>query len=117
MRRDDRAAQIVELVIRHGGIVTAHSPFRGETTVGPYHEAVDRGKRFAVISYGRFGGMSSLQTEYAGALEAASAFVDRVGSTRANEAGRDASKRMGLRIPDPVEKPARRRTGSARSKR
>lgn len=74
-------ARVVE-ALKAGRILTAYTPFTHEdVTVGPYREAVDIGKRFAVIGV-RTGNI----TRWATSEEAAGAFVSRVGSTRAREA-------------------------------
>lgn len=83
LSHNDKAAARVTEAIKAGRILTAYAPLTHEdTTVGPYKEAVDAGKRFAVI-----GVKTGHITRWATAEEAAWAFVvDRVGSTRAREA-------------------------------
>lgn len=79
---DKAVARVVDVLAR-GKILKAYSPLDHEdVTVGPYHEAVDRGNRFAVIGWRG----QSPQRVFRTALEAAHSFVGRVGSTRAREA-------------------------------
>ncbi len=86
----------VSAVISRAIVLTAHNALDHEdTTVGPYHEAVDCGVRFACIgSRGR-----APERREARADAAAEAFVARVGAGRANEAARAAAKRAGLVLP------------------
>lgn len=79
----------VAAVITAGVVLTAHNALQHEdTTVGPYHEAVDRGIRFACIGVrGR-----APERREARAVDAAEAFVERVGTGRANDAAKLAAK-------------------------
>lgn len=85
---DKAEARVVEC-LKAGKVLKAYSPITHEDlTVGPYQEAVDTGKRFAII-----GTKTDYITRWATAEEAAGAFVaGRVGSTRAREAAIQASK-------------------------
>lgn len=84
MTNIEKAAAKVEAEIVSGNVLVAYSALdRGDFSVGPYTEAVDRGFRFAVIGNGR---TASRQREFRTAKEAAYSFVNTVGSTRAREA-------------------------------
>jgi hypothetical protein len=94
MNRNDIAIARVAQVIAAGHVLVAHNSLRGEdTTIGPYHEAVDRGIRFACIGVRGRAEMESTRR----AEDAAWWFVmERVGSSRANDAAKAAAKRHGL---------------------
>lgn len=86
-----RVAQCIEAKI----VLVAHNALDHEdTTVGPYHEAVDRGIRFACLSV-KGKAPDRLATL---AQNAADGFVSRVGSTRANEAAKAAAKKAGITL-------------------
>lgn len=100
LTRDEVAAARVAQLVKAGAVLVAHNHLDHEdTSIGQYHEAVDRGYRFAVIgdkgrAEQRFGVVREFKT-----LEcAAAAFVGRVGSTRANDAARAAAKKRGLTL-------------------
>jgi hypothetical protein len=94
MNRNEIAIARVAQVIAAGHVLVAHNALAHEdTTVGTYHEAVDSGIRFAVL--GMKANRSSAFT--AKAEDAAEIFVmERVGSSRANDAAKAAAKRHGL---------------------
>jgi hypothetical protein len=94
LNRNDIAIARVAQVIAAGHVLVAHNALAHEdTTVGPYHEAVDSGIRFACI--GVKGKTSEERTRKA--EDAAWSFVmERVGSSRANDAAKAAAKRHGL---------------------
>ena len=67
--------------------------------VGPYREAVDRGFRFAVIGdKGRAEAKLGVGREFTTAENAAWGFINRVGSTRANDAAKAAAKKRGIAL-------------------
>lgn len=69
--------------IERGHMLCAYDPLHHEdASVGPYHEAVDRGYRYAVISWKA----RTSDERTTRARDAADHFVSRVGTTRANEA-------------------------------
>lgn len=85
MTNNEKAAQRVASAIAKGRVVKAYNVLhRQETSVGPYHEAVDRGYSFAVFGYG--GPHGGFEETFRTATQAAREFVRRVGSTRAREA-------------------------------
>lgn len=94
LNRNEIAIARVAQVIKAGHVLIAHNAMDSEdTTVGTYHEAVDRGIRFACIGVkGR-----APERRTATAEDAAECFVmERVGSSRANEAAKAAAKRHEL---------------------
>jgi hypothetical protein len=94
MNRNEIAIARVAQVIAAGHVLVAHNALAGEdTTVGPYSEAVDRGIRFACIGVkGRTPDRHTATADFA-----AGCFVmERVGSSRANDAAKAAAKRHGL---------------------
>jgi hypothetical protein len=96
MNRNEIAIARVAQVIAAGHVLVAHNAMHGEdTTVGIYHEAVDRGIRFACIGVkGR-----AVERHTTTADDAAECFVmERVGSSRANDAAKAAAKRHGLEL-------------------
>jgi len=96
LSRHETTVARVAAVISRSLVLTAHNAILHEdTTVGPYHEAVDRGVRYACI--GTRGRAPERRESRADA--AAEAFVDRVGTSRANDAAKTAAKRVGLVLP------------------
>jgi len=89
MTRHEITVARVAAVIARAVVLTAHNALDHEdTTVGPYHEAVDRGVRFACIgARGRAPERREVRAD-----AAAEAFVARVGAGRANEAAMAAAK-------------------------
>lgn len=85
-----RAVARVAACIERGHVLRASDVVhREDSTVGPYHEAVDRGYRYAVISW-------KARTEDARtyrAIDAADHFVSRVGNARANDASRACARK------------------------
>jgi hypothetical protein len=96
LNRNDIAIARVAQVIAAGHVLVAHNSLRGEdTTIGPYQEAVDRGIRFACIGVRGRAHEEHTRT----AQDAAWCFVmERVGSSRANDAAKAAAKRHGLEL-------------------
>lgn len=96
LSRHETTVARVSAVIARSIVLTAHNAILHEdTTVGPYHEAVDRGVRFACIGVrGRAPERRESQAD-----AAAEAFISRVGSGRANDAAKMAAKRLGLVLP------------------
>lgn len=94
--RHETTVARVAAVISAGVVLTAHNALQHEdTTVGPYHEAVDRGVRFACIGVrGR-----APERRESRAVDAAEAFVARVGTGRANDAAKSAAKSRKLVLP------------------
>lgn len=96
LNRHETTVARVAAVIADGCVLTAHNAVDHEdTTVGPYHEAVDRGVRYACI--GVRGRRPELRE--ARAVDAAEGFVGRVGTGRANDAARAMAKSRGLTLP------------------
>lgn len=91
-RHETTVARVAQ-VIKANIVLTAHNAVAHEkTTVGPYHEAVDRGIRFACLSTkGRAPERMARSAE-----DAADGFVARVGGSRANDAAKAAAKNAGL---------------------
>lgn len=86
---NETAAARVAAAMERGFVLVAHNALaREDTTAGPYHEAVDRGIRFAVIGW-----RSGREFRCADASSAAAEFVGRVGSTRAREAAAFAERK------------------------
>lgn len=101
LSRDETAATRVTQLIEAGRVLVAHNARdHEETSVGPYREAVDRGYRFACIGdKGRADGLLHRGArEHRTAESAAWTFLERVGSTRANEAARAAAKKHGITL-------------------
>lgn len=93
-RHETTVARVAQ-AITAGIVLTAHNAVAHEdATVGPYHEAVDRGIKFACLSTkGRAPERMARTAE-----DAADGFVCRVGSTRANDAVMAAAKKSGLTL-------------------
>lgn len=90
LSHNDKAALRVALCIERGHVLHSHNALVHEdTTVGPYREAVDRWNRYAVIGVRG----KSPEALFKTPIEAAYVFVERVGSTRANDVARDMAKR------------------------
>lgn len=92
-RKPTRYQRIVARVaacIERGHVLVADDVVHRETSsVGPYHEAVDRGRRYACFAW-----KANAPDEYTiRAIDAADHFVSRVGTTRANDAARAMAKR------------------------
>jgi hypothetical protein len=86
-----RVAQIISL----GHVLVASNALDHEdTTVGPFHEAVDRGIRFACI--GVKGRRPEQHTQRAD--DAADHFVSRVGTTRANDAAKTSARKHNIAL-------------------
>jgi hypothetical protein len=86
-----RVAQVIGL----GHVLVAHNALDSEdTTVGTFHEAVDRGIRFACI--GVKGRRHEEHTKRAD--DAAEVFVSRVGTTRANDAAKVAARKHRIEL-------------------
>ncbi len=84
---DEKAAARVEAAIKQDVTLHAWNALdREDTSVGPYHEAVDRGMQYAVFGKSR-------RDVFNTADGAAWCFVRRVGSTRAREAALKAAPR------------------------
>lgn len=84
LTNNEKAAAAVAAALTKGAVVRGYDALGYQlTTVGRYSEAVDRGVRFAVISW-----RTGAELRAHSALEAAAAFVGRVGSTRALAAAR-----------------------------
>jgi hypothetical protein len=100
LTRNETAVARVAQLIQAGVVLVAHNALDHEdTSVGPYHEAVDRGYRFAVIGdKGRAEQRCGVSREHTTAENAAWGFVNRVGSTRANDAAKAAAKRRGIAL-------------------
>jgi hypothetical protein len=93
LSRNEVAIARVAQVIEAGRVLVAYNALANEdATVGTYHEAVDRGIRFACLSVK--GRTTDQHTKTA--LDAAEVFVMRVGSTRANDAAKATAKQHGL---------------------
>ena len=93
-RHETTVARVAQLIAA-GVVLTAHNAVaREESTVGPYHEAVDRGIKFARLSTkGRAPERMARSAE-----DAADGFVSRVGSTRANDSAKAAAKKAGITL-------------------
>ena len=89
LTNNDKAAARVEAAIEAGHVLVAYAPLkRCNVSVGTYHEAFDKGVRYAVIGYSG----ADVHRGYKTALDAAYGFVGYVGSTRAREAAIKALK-------------------------
>ena len=93
-RHEITVARVAQ-VIAAGIVIVAHNAVAHEdATVGPYHEAVDRGIRFACLSTkGRAPDRMARTAD-----DAADGFICRVGSTRANDAVKAAAKKAGITL-------------------
>lgn len=95
LNRHETTVARVAQIIKAGTVLVAHNAVAHEdATVGPYHEAVDRGIKFACLSTkGRAPERMAKSAE-----DAADGFVCRVGSTRANDAAKAAAKKNGITL-------------------
>jgi hypothetical protein len=93
-RHETAVARVAEF-IGTGRVLVAYNALANEdATVGPYSEAVDQGIRFACLSVkGRVSDRHTTTAE-----DAAECFVERVGTTRANEAAKAGAKRTGFAL-------------------
>lgn len=100
LSRNETAVARVAQLISAGLVLVAHNALDHEdTSVGPYREAVDRGFRFAVIGdKGRAEAKLGVGREFTTAENAAWGFINRVGSTRANDAAKAAAKKRGIAL-------------------
>lgn len=106
-KHHDTAVARVAEAIEDGHILKSYSPLYGNetTTVGPYNEAVDRGMRYACIGWLKphYSQSKGLESRFKTAEEAADCFVSRVGSTRANDAVKEASRKAAQEWESPAE--------------
>lgn len=93
-RHETTVARVAQLITAGVVLVARNAVAHEDATVGPYHEAVDRGIRFACLSTkGRAPERMAKTAE-----DAADGFVSRVGSTRANDSAKSAAKKAGLAL-------------------
>jgi hypothetical protein len=95
LNRHETTVARVAQIISTGRVLVAYNALANEdATVGPYSEAVDKGIRFACLSVK--GRRSDCHTQTA--EDAASVFVQRVGTTRANEAAKTVARQNGIEL-------------------
>lgn len=95
LNRYETTVARVAQIIAAGYVLIAHNALACEdATVGTYHEAVDRGIRFACLSVK--GRVCDQHTTLA--IEAADHFVSRVGTTRANDAAKAMARKQGITL-------------------